>query len=60
MFEDYKDVVTFQEMCEMLNLGRNKAYKLLENKEIKAKRANGDTGKYIIPKKNVIFYIENN
>lgn len=56
MFENYKDVVTINELTEMLDIGRNKAYKLINSGEIKS-RLVGKTHR--IPKKNIIKYIEN-
>lgn len=38
MFNDYSDIVTIDELCEMLRIGRNKAYALLRNGDIKAAR----------------------
>lgn len=38
MFNEYSDVVTIDELCEMLRIGRNKAYELLRNGDIKAFR----------------------
>lgn len=38
MFNDYSDIVTIDELCEMLRIGRNKAYELLRNGDIKALR----------------------
>ena len=31
MFQEFNDVVTLEEMCEMLRIGKNKAYELLRN-----------------------------
>jgi hypothetical protein len=56
MFERYGDIVSFSDMCTMLRIGRNSAYKLLSTNQIQARRMN-DTGKYIIPKKSVIDYV---
>ena len=38
MFNEYSDIVTIDELCEMLRIGKNKAYELLRNGEIKAFR----------------------
>ena len=38
MFNEYSDVVTVDELCEMLRIGRNKAYELLRSGKIKAFR----------------------
>ncbi len=29
MFQEYSDVVTIDELCDMLKIGKNKAYELL-------------------------------
>lgn len=38
MFNEYSDIVTIDELCEMLRIGKNKAYELLRNGNIKAFR----------------------
>ncbi len=38
MFNEYSDIVTVEELCEMLRIGRNKAYDLLRSGNIKAFR----------------------
>lgn len=54
MFEKYKDVVNIIELCEMLDIGRNKAYELVNTGLIKSIRI----GKiHKIPKQSVINYI---
>lgn len=55
MFDNYKDVVTVSQLMEMLNIGRNKAYNLLNSGKIKAKK--DDTGYWIIVKQSVIDYV---
>ena len=35
MFNEYGDMITIDELCEMLMIGRNRAYKLLRCGEIK-------------------------
>lgn len=57
MFEDYDDVVTLQELSEMLRIGRNTTYKLLNKGKINAYQ-NGR--KWIIPKLSVIHFLMNN
>lgn len=54
MFEDYPDLVSIDELCEMLFIGRNVAYELLRRKKIKAFRI-GRLWK--IPKRSVEAYI---
>lgn len=53
-FKNYPDIVNVEQMTEMLNIGRNTAYKLLDNNEIKSIRI-GRTHR--IPKMNVIAYL---
>lgn len=36
MFENYSDLVSIEELCEMLFIGKNVAYELLRRKKIKA------------------------
>lgn len=38
MFNEYSDVITVDELCEMLRIGRNKAYELLRSGEVRAFR----------------------
>jgi len=57
MFENYRDVVGIDELCEMIGVGRNKAYTLINTGEIKSFTV-GKTHK--IPKKCVIDYINEN
>lgn len=38
MLEQYDDILTIEELCEILKVGRNRAYELLETGEIKAFR----------------------
>lgn len=37
-FRDYPDIVSFDQMREMLHIGRNKAYSLIEQKKIRSIR----------------------
>lgn len=55
MLEKYKDVITVDDLCEILRIGRNSAYKLLRSNEIPSRRL---MGKYIIPKTGVIHFLE--
>ena len=55
MFDAYDDVMTLDELCEALLIGKNTAYRLLNNGEIPAFRL-GRCWK--IPKKFVIEFIE--
>lgn len=54
MFEAYEDLIRIEDLCEMLGIGKNTAYGLLQNKKIKAFRI-GRSWK--IPKKSVESYI---
>ena len=38
MFEDFRDILSVDDLCQALNIGRNTAYKLLNNGEIKSIR----------------------
>lgn len=54
MFENYDDVVTINEVKEMLKIGKNTAWKLIHSGEIRA----FNIGKCVkIPKKSVIDYV---
>lgn len=55
MFENYHDIVTVEELCEMLVIGRTQAYKILKSNEIASVRI-GRAHK--IPKAAVIQYID--
>jgi excisionase family DNA binding protein len=54
MFENYKDIVSVDDLKEMLGIGKSSAYALLKNKEIKHVKVGK---KYIIPKQAVIGFI---
>lgn len=56
IFEGIEDIVSVSQLCKMLHIGKNTAYDLLRNGEIKSVKI----GKvYKIPKKCVIEYLEN-
>lgn len=57
IFTEYPDILSVEEMQEMLGVCRNVAYKLLQTGEIKAFKIGRI---YKIPKKNVIEYINKN
>ena len=40
MFEQYSDLISIDDLCEMLAIGKNSAYKLLSSGEIKCFRHN--------------------
>ena len=54
MLKKYPDVLNVKQLCEVLGIGKNTAYKLLKNREIKALRI-GTV--YKIPKREVIKYL---
>lgn len=56
MFDDYPDVLNFREFCQILKIGRSKAYELLRNDVIKNKKI-GRT--YFILKEDVIKFLTN-
>lgn len=55
MFEAYPEIVTVSDLQEMLNIGRNTAYKLVKSGGIKAFYAGG---KLRITKSEIIKFIE--
>ena len=57
MFNDYNDMVTVEELCEMLRIGRNKAYELLRSGKVGGFH---DGRLWMIPKEAVISYITKN
>ena len=56
MLEKYKDVLGVEDLCKILGIGRNTAYKILKDNTIPNRRIGR---KYIIPKCGVIKYLEN-
>ncbi|WP_019555383.1 helix-turn-helix domain-containing protein [Propionispira raffinosivorans] len=55
MVEKYNDLVTVEELCEMLFIGKNAAYKLLASGELKCFRINRI---WKIPRQSVSEYIK--
>ena len=56
MFENYSDIVSIQDLMQMLSIGKNKAYDLIHSGIIKSFRV----GNHIrICKKSIITYIIN-
>ena len=55
LLEEYKDVINIKDLCEILNIGKNTAYKLLKNNDIPNRRLGK---KYIIPKFGLIEYLK--
>ena len=57
MLNKYSDILTVEELCKVLRIGKNTAYRLLKSNEIKSVKI----GKiYKIPKKSVRKYLEKN
>lgn len=56
MFNDYNDMLTIDEVCEMLRIGRTKAYSMLRANRIQGFK---DGRLWMIPKNSVIEYIQN-
>lgn len=54
-FKDYPDVVSIEELQEMLHIGRNAAYDIVKDGKIKTIRVGK---RYIIPKASVINFLE--
>lgn len=54
--ETYSDLVTIEEVCDILAIGKNTAYRLLKNQEIAAFRI-GRMWK--VPRESVTNYIRN-
>ncbi len=54
MFKDYPDIITILDLQTMLHIGRNAAYKLLQDNSIVSIRVGK---KYIIPKASVANFI---
>ncbi len=54
-FREYPDILTIEQLMEMLHIGRNSAYSMLKEGLIKTIKVGK---KYIIPKKSVIEFIE--
>lgn len=55
LFKDYTDVVTREQLQEMLHISRSKTYSLLRKGEIKAKKIGSE---YRIAKNEVIRFLE--
>ena len=54
MFKEYSDLVSIEELCEILSIGRNAAYHLLNSGEIKSFKC-GRVWK--VPKEAVELYV---
>lgn len=54
MLEKYRDILTINEICEILNIGKNAVYRLLKEDTIRNIKIGR---KYIVPKQNLIEYL---
>ena len=54
MFKEYPDIITILDLQAMLHIGRNAAYKLLQDNSIVSIRVGK---KYIIPKSSVTNFV---
>lgn len=54
MLNEYPDVLTIDHVMEIMHIGKNTAYRLLQSGAIKTIRIGR---RYIIPKKSLISYI---
>ena len=54
MFNEYDDVVTVDDVMNMLHIGRNNVYKLLNDNSIKTVKVGK---RFIIPKRSVIEFV---
>ena len=52
---DYPDVITIDDLCEILHIGKLKAYELLKEQIIKNRRIGK---KFIIPRQSVQSFID--
>lgn len=55
LFNNYSDLLNFKELCEVLNIGKNTAYKLLNEHKILSLKLGRE---YRIPKIYVIKFIQ--
>lgn len=55
MFEEYKDILTVNEACKALGMGKNTVYGLLKQNIIKSVRIKR---RYYIPKQFLIDFID--
>ncbi|MEA4833811.1 MAG: helix-turn-helix domain-containing protein [Anaeromusa sp.] len=54
MFDDYRDLLNVEEVCEILSIGKNAAYRLLASGKLHCFRYNRV---WKVPKEGVIEYI---
>lgn len=56
MLEEYNTVLNVDEVCKILHIGKNTAYRMLRNNEIPSKKIKR---KYIIPKLSIEKFLKN-
>lgn len=56
MFNKYPDIVDVKQLCKMLNIGKNTAYKLLTDNKIKYVKIGRV---YKIPKRHIEDFVQN-
>lgn len=54
MFDSYPDVVSVEEIQQMLRIGKNAVYQLLKNGAIKSIKVGK---RYVVPKKYIIDFL---
>ena len=54
LLEKYSDILTLNELCNILHIGKSTAYKLIRSNEIKSRKIGG---KFLIQKQNLIEYL---
>ena len=57
MFTEFKDIVTVNEACDMLHMGRRKIYELIRSGRLELLNDTPDTSRYLITKRSVIKYV---
>jgi len=57
MFTDYPDILSVDELCSLLEVGKKTTYKLLQEKKIEYLKIGRE---YRIPKINVLSYVLSN
>ena len=55
MLKNYKDILSVEDLCDILSIGKNTAYRLLKSGEKKALRIGKE---YKKPKKSITDYIK--
>jgi hypothetical protein len=56
MFKSFPDIVSIEQIMEMLHIGKSTAYALLRSNQIRHVRI---VKKYIVPKRAIIGFLEN-